>query len=159
MKKLITLLLLATLLSCKCYLQQPLTQFIYVDSTCTAIIPDYLPLAIIWDNCDGYTVTQTPPAGASMESSYGVVTIKVIDEFQNADSVVFDIIKVDTIAPTITIDTALWNNWVPPIVDNDSMILVTITGPGNAGSWGFLTNPGKHVVVMNDEQFDKYWEQ
>lgn len=158
MKKVLTLLLLATLLSCKCYLQQPPTQWVYADSNCVAMIPDYLPMVVIWDNCDDYIVTQVPEAGTVMDDQYGVVSITAVDAFQNADSVIFDIIRVDTIAPRITIDTALWETWVPPNVTNDSMILVTITGPGSGGSWGVLTKPGKHVVVMDDRQFNAYME-
>lgn len=158
MRKLLTFLVLATLLSCNCYMQQLSTQLVYVDSNCVAAIPDYLPAVFVWDNCDNYTITQNPPAGTIMDSPYGIVTIKAVDAFQNADSVVFDIIMVDTIAPKITIDTTLWQNWVPPNVINDSMILITITGPGDAGTWGVLTKPGKHVVVMDDRQFNKYME-
>jgi len=158
MKKLLILLLLATLLSCKCYMQQLTTQLVYADSNCIAAIPDYLPAVFVWDNCDNYTITQNPPAGTIMDGPYGVITIIAVDAFQNADSVVFDIIRVDNIAPKITIDTTLLESWVPPTVSNDSMILVTITGPGDAGTWGVLTKPGKHVVVMDDRQFNKYMQ-
>ncbi|KKN85493.1 hypothetical protein LCGC14_0278160 [marine sediment metagenome] len=156
-RKLLTFVLLATLLSCKCYLQQLPTQLVYVDSNCIAMIPDYLPAVTVLGNCDDDVVTQTPPAGTIMDEPYGTVTIKAIDEFQNADSIVFDIIRVDNIAPVLTMDTTLINAYVPP-VSVDSMILVTITGPGDAGTFGALTKPGKHVVIMDDRQFNKYMQ-
>jgi hypothetical protein len=103
MKK-IFLLLTLVILGFNCLAQLP-TQYIYVNDSCEAIIPDYLAPGyfVISDNCDLGTVTQTPIAG-TVVSTTTIVTIDALDLSGNPASESFDVVLLDSIAPSITVD-------------------------------------------------------
>ena len=153
MKKFIFPLMLI-LVSCTCLPQIP-PQYLYADENCEAFLPNYLPAVSVLDNCEGAVLTQEPLSGTVLDAANPYVQVKITatDISGNTDIERFDVLLVDTIPPEIIIDTALLNSWIPPI-SNDSMILVTITGPGNKGSWGVFTKPGTNVIIGKAEGFE-----
>ena len=150
MKKTILLIGFFILIGCTCLPQIP-TQTVYADENCEAVLPNYLQYFDIKDNCRGAVLTQDPLPGFKLtaDNPYKQVTILATDISGNTDKETFDVILLDTIPPEIIIDTALLNSWVPPVA-NDSMILVTITGPGNSGSWGAFARPGSKILVIDN---------
>lgn len=102
MKKLITLISFAILYGCGCMAQFP-PQYVYVDSACTAILPDYIPMAVVTDNCDIADITQMPPAGTPINATTNV-ELRAIDMVGNESSVFFDAIILDTIPPLIQLN-------------------------------------------------------
>lgn len=109
MKKLFTLLLLATLISCRCLPQPIAMQIVYVDENCEAVMPDYVhvPWITARDNCEGLTITQRPAAGVILTEQYNEVMIKAEDPWANADSIKFDLFVIDTIPPEIIVGDSL----------------------------------------------------
>lgn len=146
--------LMLLLVSCTCLPQIP-PQYLYADENCEATLPNYLPAVDVLDNCGNATLTQEPLPGTILNADNPYVQVKITatDISGNTDVERFDVMLMDTIPPEIIIDTALLNSWIPPIA-NDSMILVTITGPGNKGSWGAFTKPGTSITIGKTEAFD-----
>lgn len=106
MKKLKLLLLTAAIIllyGCTCLAQIP-DQVVYVDGNCQALLPDYIPLVTVSDNCEGVVVEQQPAPGTLLEAATPVidVTVTATDAFGNVSSISFRTIAVDTIAPVIT---------------------------------------------------------
>ena len=102
MKKLFIALMFSSLITSCCLSQIP-TQYAYIDEECQAILPDYLPMVIVGDNCDVATVTQTPMSGIVI-SGTTQVEIAAIDGTGNKKSVFFDVVMIDTIPPTIELN-------------------------------------------------------
>ena len=102
MRKLLAALVISSLITSCCLSQIP-TQYAYVDEECQAILPDFLPMVIVGDNCEVASVTQTPMSGIVI-STTTQIKIEAIDGTGNAKSVFFDVVIIDTIAPTIQFD-------------------------------------------------------
>jgi len=102
MKRLLGFLIVAALAACTCLSQIP-DQLVYVDQNCEANLPDYTPDVVVVDNCDNATITQSPPAGTLLDSGQPVtvVTVTATDISNNTASITFNVMLVDTIAPTI----------------------------------------------------------
>jgi len=102
MKKLIGFLIVAALAACTCLSQIP-DQLVYVDQNCEAILPDYTSDVVITDNCDYVDTTQVPVAGTMLTSAQPTtqVVITATDISGNYASISFNVVLVDTIAPTI----------------------------------------------------------
>lgn len=110
MKKLLILLSIV-LSSCTCLIGQIPPQYIYVDSTCGAALPDYLPMITVDDNCGIDTVWQSPTRGSWLTVPTTTVLIRAIDNFNNHTDMMFTVTLIDTIPPTITLnDTTLVTN-------------------------------------------------
>lgn len=79
------------------------SQKCYLSKENIAFIPDYLPRANIYENCqNNFIAKQTPPAGPLENySNYPEVKIIATDASNNADSVVFSISYLDTISPEV----------------------------------------------------------
>ena len=102
MRKLFIALIFSSLITSCCLSQIP-TQYAYIDDQCQAILPDYLPMVIVGDNCDVATVTQIPMSGIVI-SGTTQVEIAAIDGTGNKKSVFFDVVMIDTIPPTIELN-------------------------------------------------------
>lgn len=63
MKKLLFLFSIILLSSCTCLIGQIPPQFLIVDQTCGAAMPDYLTKIRVTDNCEIDTVWQSPTRG------------------------------------------------------------------------------------------------
>ena len=102
MKKIIGFLIVAALAACTCLSQIP-DQLVYVDQNCEAVMPDYTSEVIVIDNCDNASVIQVPVAGVVLTSAMPTtqVVITANDISGNSASISFNVILVDTIAPTI----------------------------------------------------------
>ena len=103
MKKL--LILLAFILSgCSCLLSQVPPQTIYVNENCQVILPDYRDSVIVTENCEGYTLEQTPDPGTILDINSPAIGVEVIatDAFGNkSNTLVIPVILVDTIPPIL----------------------------------------------------------
>ena len=114
MKKIIALSsLLLFMSSCVCVIGQVPPQYLYVDESCGAALPDYIPKLKFSDNCAIDTVEQTPTAGTWLTSFNPTVTVLVRakDAFGNKTDMMFTVTLLDTIPPTIELlDSSLISN-------------------------------------------------
>lgn len=108
MKKAILFLIVIISITGCCLSQIP-HQYVYMDENCTAIIPDYQPLVIVDDNCEIAVIDQVPFPGAVIVNTTAV-QITAIDVSGNQSSVSFNVVLLDTIAPTIQLDTT-WTGY------------------------------------------------
>lgn len=109
MKKLILLLSVITLASCStCMLAQIPPQYLYVDASCGAALPNYVTKIRVTDNCQVVSVDQTPSPGSWLTVPTTTVLIRATDNFNNQTDLMFTVTLIDTIAPTIEVtDTTL----------------------------------------------------
>ena len=116
MKKLlflISVIILGT--SCTCMLAQIPPQYITVDATCTAILPNYVPKVTVSDNCSVKSVVQTPAPGYVLNAANPSVEVKIraTDAFNNFTEVSFMVTAKDELPPVITpTQELLTANWV-----------------------------------------------
>ncbi|TVR81721.1 MAG: HYR domain-containing protein [Saprospirales bacterium] len=77
---------------------------IQLDANCEVSMPDYLSGAMVSDNCDTtFSQVQTPAVGSPISAPGTVaVTIEFTDSSGNTGSCDFDVIVIDTIAPSLT---------------------------------------------------------
>lgn len=79
-------------------------QTIYVDGSCSATLPDYVPQTSSSDNCTAaVTVTQSPPSGTTFTAgTSSVVTMTGTDDSNNASDCSFTVTMQDTTRPTLS---------------------------------------------------------
>ena len=99
--------LFLALTSC-CFSQLP-TQYAYLDDSCNAVLPDFTGMVVAYDNCDVPIINQYPPPGDTILVTT-VVEISATDAVGNSRSMSFDVVLLDTIAPTIQMDTT-WTGY------------------------------------------------
>ena len=107
MKKLLFLLSIILLSSCSCVIGQIPAQYLYVDQSCGAALPDYLTKIRVTDNCAIDTVWQSPTRGTWLTQPATTVLIRAIDNFGNHTDVMFTVHLLDTVPPVITADTTM----------------------------------------------------
>ena len=104
MKKLLFVIVAAVLTSCTCMMSQSIPpQYLYVDETCGAAMPDYLPKFLFTDNCEIDTVWQKPTRGSWLTQPTTSAMIRAIDKFGNYTDLLFTVNLVDTVPPVITL--------------------------------------------------------
>ena len=103
MKKVILFLFATLLIGCTCIGQIP-TQMVYINQDCEALLPDYVPMVEVSDNCTATFITQDPlPGTILIGGNMSVeVIITAIDESGNESEISFDVVALDTISPLIT---------------------------------------------------------
>jgi hypothetical protein len=83
-------------------------QYLHVDASCGAALPNYLTKISVTDNCAVTSVEQTPSPGSWLTVPTTTVLIRAKDNFNNTTDMMFTVTLIDTIAPTITVtDTTL----------------------------------------------------
>jgi len=97
----ILIIIILALTGC-CFAQIP-TQYVYADDSCKAVIPDYREMVVVWDNCDVPSVEQEPEDGTEIDGTT-MVRISAIDGVGNRRSMTFDVVLLDTIAPTMQLN-------------------------------------------------------
>ena len=108
MKKLLFLLSVVIFSSCGCLMSQIPPQYLYVDETCGAALPDYLSKVQATDNCGIDTLWQSPTMGTWLTEPATTVLIRAIDKFGNFTDMMFTVQLLDTVPPVITVtDTTL----------------------------------------------------
>ena len=163
MKKLLYITIVLFFSGCStCLIGQIPPQFLYVDQTCGAAMPDYLTKIRVTDNCEIDTVWQSPTRGTWLTQPANNAMIRAIDRFGNHTDVLFTVNLIDTVPPVIEIvdstlitdvygkidavyniadrmlaRTDLWNNTVIPdslqtYEDYWNDVLVCWTDPGHA---------------------------
>ena len=103
MKKLLFLLSIVLLSSCSCLMSQIPAQYLYVDQSCGAAMPDYLSKIRVTDNCEIDTVWQSPTRGTWLTQPANNAMIRAIDRFGNHTDVLFTVNLIDTVPPVIEI--------------------------------------------------------
>ena len=104
MKRILYLIMILTLASCStCMLGQIPPQFLYVDESCGAAMPDYLSKIRVTDNCEVDTVWQSPTRGTWLTQPANNAMIRAIDKFGNFTDVLFTVNLVDTVPPVIEV--------------------------------------------------------
>jgi hypothetical protein len=115
MRKLLLLLSVLMLGACHpCIYSQIPPQYIYAGEGCQGVLPDYLPMLRVTDNCEILSITQHPSAGYALSGQEQTVTVMVTatDVFNNVAQVMFTVTLIDTIPPVIFYDTTLVaDNW------------------------------------------------
>ena len=104
MKKLLFLLPIL-LCGCSCLLSQIPPQTIYVGENCQGVIPDYRPIVIATDNCEGLTLEQNPLPGTILGVNNPAVDVEIVgtDAFGNvSNTLTVPVILIDTIAPVLS---------------------------------------------------------
>ena len=88
----------------------PVTQTIVLNASCAGVLGDYRSLATVADNCTAtasLTRTQSPAVGTAVSGSgTTVVTITVTDASGNAANCSFNVIRTESVLPTITCPSA-----------------------------------------------------
>jgi len=162
MKRLFILCALALLMSCVCT-PQMVNQTLYVNDSCEVVLPDYTVIVRAQDNCDIVDLSQDPEPGLVLGTGTIPVTITATDLSSNITQVQFDVYIIDTIPPTITIDTSALA-WESDTVfidawKNDSILnklnLLTINEI-DGERWGVFIKPGSFVMVMDSTQMEKF---
>ena len=110
MKKLLFLLSVILLSSCTCIMSQVPDQYLYVDQSCGAALPDYLLKVTATDNCAIDTIWQSPTRGTWLTQPATTVLIRAIDNFGNHTDLMFTVHLLDTVPPKITADTTMLVN-------------------------------------------------
>ncbi|MBX2929630.1 MAG: S8 family serine peptidase [Saprospiraceae bacterium] len=102
----------------------PAAQVLVLDQNCSAVIPNYIPLATVNSPAPGTVVTQAPPAGAVV-SDAGVinVTITVTDDCGSTNCT-FMVTKVDNTPPTAVCNdyTVTFNGQTIIPLEADSLV-------------------------------------
>ncbi|MGB0136612.1 MAG: HYR domain-containing protein [Flavobacteriales bacterium] len=80
----------------------PGTQTEFVNDACEFTMPDYTGMAGVTDNCDAFTVTQSPEAGTVFTLGTFEVTLTATDPDGNFTTCVFDMVVMDNTAPVVT---------------------------------------------------------
>jgi hypothetical protein len=102
MKKLLFFLFAVAMTSCTCVMSQSIpAQYLYVDQSCGAAMPDYLPKFTFTDNCGIDTVWQSPIRGTWLTAPATSAMIRAIDKFGNHTDLMFTIHLLDTVPPQI----------------------------------------------------------
>lgn len=69
---------------------------------CDYLLPNYGTMASVLDNCNGYSITQTPAAGIVVNTGASSITLEVTDAGGNTDQCSFILQVTESQAPTIT---------------------------------------------------------
>jgi len=154
MRKLLSALILSSLITSCCLSQIP-TQYAYVDEDCNAILPDFLPMVIVGDNCNVVSVTQIPMSGIVI-SATTQVEIAAIDEMGNEKSVFFDVVIIDTIAPTIELNPDWVGHTTEEVMEMYKVFYGWVQEQGDyynetyAGTIDTLITPDTTLIYAND---------
>jgi len=172
MKKLLFILMVATLVSCNCLMPQRVPpQTVYATDSCETALPNYLPFFRVRDNCPGPIITQTPIAGTVLDTDNPYVEVHIIatDISDNRDTVSFDVFFQDTIPPVITVDSTFLSNidafelldlaqasFRPYISDSvwNTHNLVMISSPNGSHMGGWYHNK-YDIITVTEEDLEK----
>lgn len=139
---------------CSCLGQIP-DQTLYVDSTCTVVLPDYRAAVIVTDNCGVGDLTQLPEPGTILDSGNQIVEVIITatDVFDNQSSISFMVVAVDTIPPVITIneDWFVYNLDVTKLNDGTPIKYIE-----NSQEWVTTTEPAYCYYENDPYKYEMY---
>jgi hypothetical protein len=140
-------LLICTIMLAGCCMSQLPTQYAYVDETCSAILPDFTEMVIVGDNCSVVNVTQVPMPGIVIQATT-TVRIVATDQTGNLKAVDFDVVIMDTIAPTIMLNPEWLGYTDQEVTDMYKVYYGWVQGMGDI--WN-ATKPGTiETIVLPD---------
>jgi len=107
MKKLLFLLSIMLCYSCNtpCTFAQFQNQIVHAGPNCTAVLPDFWPLASVIGGCTGFTHIQLPAPGTIIKSNTSVI-LRVTSTNGRSSQISFMALFTDTITPKITFPLA-----------------------------------------------------
>lgn len=74
-------------------------------TACDYVLPSYITLATVTDNCSGFTISQSPAAGTTVPVGTNTITLTATDAGGNTASCDFELFVSETVNPTITCPT------------------------------------------------------
>lgn len=80
----------------------PGTQTANAGTACDFVIPSYITMATVTDNCSGYTISQSPAAGSTVPVGTNIITLTATDAGGNTASCDFELFVTETESPVIT---------------------------------------------------------
>lgn len=80
----------------------PSNQNINNGANCNYTMSDYTGLAVVSDNCSGFSIAQNPAPGQIVPTGNTLVTLTVTDAGNNQTSCTFTVAAIENIAPLIT---------------------------------------------------------
>lgn len=136
----------------------PANQTVYVTSSCSATIGDYISLATATDNCvvsSSLTFSQSPLPGTTI-SSNTAIQITAVDLNNNAGTCNFTLLAIDTIPPVISciesMDISMDPNNCSFTVPNMASTLTISDNCTTTGNFTITQNPlaGSTTVGITD---------
>lgn len=117
----------------------PSDQNINNGSNCNYTMSDYTSLAVVTDNCSGFSVTQTPAPGQIVPTGTTQVTLTVTDAGNNQTSCSFTVNAVENVAPLINCPSAIQScdytvSFADPVVTENCYYTLTQTAGLPSGS-------------------------
>jgi len=149
-------LILFVILSYNLFSQIP-TQYLFAPSdSCAVALPDYTIMISAVDNCGIESITQVPPIGTILnEINIPVeVTLSAFDVSNNSSDLKFDVVLLDTIPPTITVDSTYSANSIRVIGNLLNAYHSTVM---NAMDYAYNTGPDSIYSDSLDLWFDNPW--
>lgn len=80
----------------------PATITVNNGTNCDFVLPNYVGLASVTDNCSGFVINQSPAVGSIVNTGTSSITLTVTDAGGNVADCSFDIEIIETQAPSIT---------------------------------------------------------
>lgn len=124
----------------------PGVQTLPLGAGCSAALPNYTSLATPSDNCGYPTITQSPAAG-SIVNSIGLmtVTLTATDGSGNTATCIFNVNKVDNLAPVPNVPT------LPALTGNCSITVTPPSATDNCGGnlTGTTPDPTTYTIPGN----------
>jgi len=110
----------------------PAAQNINNGIDCNFTVPDYTSLAVVTDNCSGFSLTQNPAAGVIVGSGTTTVTITVTDAGLNQTSCAFQLGVFENIQPSIVCPSDIQScdtlvNFILPVGTDNCLYAVSQT--------------------------------
>lgn len=114
----------------------PSNQNVANGTDCNYTLQDYTSLVLVTDNCQGYTIGQSPAASTVVQTGHNVITLTVTDAGMNQSSCTFVLFVAETQMPAIacppnmTSCTATVSYQAPAAMDNCAFSVVQTDNSG-----------------------------
>lgn len=110
----------------------PSNQNVNNGANCNYTMSDYTGLAVIADNCSGFSVAQNPAPGQIVPTGNTLVTLTVTDAGNNQTSCTFTVTAVENVAPLITCPSNIQScdytvSFADPVVTENCFYTLTQT--------------------------------
>jgi gliding motility-associated-like protein len=120
----------------------PPAQVVNNVAQCTSVLPDLTSMVTLSENCSGFTLVQSPPAGTVLTSGTHPITLMVTDIGGNSQSCITHFTITETIPPTISCPNSITScnphvtYSAPNANDNCLFVLTQTDGTGlTSGSY------------------------
>jgi gliding motility-associated-like protein len=80
----------------------PSNQIVNNGTACEGVLSNYIGSTVVSDNCSGWTLTQSPASGTTIDSGVNLITMSVTDIGGNVSSCSFEVLLFENVSPEIT---------------------------------------------------------